>query len=66
MSINLPEFRKVHGTGIGSQDEGAPDMSREGVLGQTLPAGILAEGRKEASIRRGYSLDSASRNKKLR
>ena len=66
MSIDLPEFRKVNGTGIGKQDGGCPEEERSGIFGQTLPAGILATGREEKSIRRGYSLDSASRNKKLR
>ena len=66
MSTDLPEFRKMNATGIGKQDGGCPETERDGILGQTLPAGILAEGRSEKSIRKGFSLDSASRNKKIR
>lgn len=66
MSIDLPEFKRMNATGIGRQDGGAPETEREGIFGQTLPAGILATGREEAPIRKGYSLSGASRNKKLR
>lgn len=66
MAIDLPEFKRMNATGISDQDRGAPEIERSGIFGQTLPAGILATGREEKSVRKGYSLDSASRNKKIR